>query len=484
MPSTAILIGLTETCRRLERQLDLLDERPATIGWVLVGDDAGEPDEGPVLGRIEDLETIAEQHAPDLALLTLPAAMGGLVTAIRTRLRRLGVPDRFMPTLDDQLAGVGPRSLLEVDPGALLDRPPRAIDERAVDAVIRDRIVLITGAGGSIGSELARRAVRYGPRRLVLVDRSENALFEIDRQIARAAPSLPRTALLHDVVDARATFQHFRALQPQVIFHAAAHKHVPMLEDHPGAAVDNNLFGTRSVAEAADAVAAERFVMISTDKAVHPSSIMGATKRLAELSVQDLNGRSGTAFSMVRFGNVLGSAGSVLEIWDRQVAEGGPVTVTDPEMTRYFMTIPEAAALVMQSAALVDPRAPGGEVFVLDMGEPIRVVDLARRFVEALGLRARLPDGSSRAAGPGDLSIVYTGPRPGEKLHEQLAFDAESMRPTRHPDINIWMLPAPDRRYIERMVATLDPATRPAEPAAVAAAIRQLVPEMVEPAVA
>ena len=461
-----------------------MDQRPLTLGWVVI-EDGQQPidlsNDGPILGELSELESIIARRRPSVALISLPAAMHELIMSIRTRLRKLGVPDRFMPLLEDQIAGIGPRSLIDIDLSTLLDRPPRQIDQMAVRSVIHGKRVLITGAGGSIGSELARIVSRFDPKRLILVDRSENALFEIDRQIARSAPQLNRKALLHDVVDAPATLAQFREYVPEVVFHAAAHKHVPMMEDHPAAAVDNNLFGTKSVADAAHTVKTDRFVMISTDKAVNPTSIMGATKRLAELYVQHINRRSSTGFSMVRFGNVLGSSGSVLETWSRQIADGGPVTVTDPRMTRYFMTIPEAAALVIQSAALVVPDNECGEVFLLNMGEPIRIVDLARRLIEQHGLEAVAPDNAvvlrHPAAKPGSIALVFTGIRPGEKLFEELAFDAEAMRATRHPDINIWELPVPDERFIEQMISQLSPTRRSRDASALAAQIRGLIPE-------
>lgn len=478
MPRTAILIGLTHTLDRLEHQLDLLPDRPVTLGWVLTQPDGGQAAESAptalILGHIDELESIIAHRRPAMALISLPAVMGDLITLIRTRLRRLGVPDRFMPTLEDQLAGIGPRMHLDIDLAALLDRPPRRIEEPAVRGVIAGKRILITGAGGSIGSELARIVARFGPRKLLLMDRAENALFEIDRQIARRFPKLPRKALLHDVVDCDGTLELCRRYQPQIIFHAAAHKHVPMMENHPSLAVDNNLFGTKSIADAADEVHAERFVMISTDKAVNPSSIMGATKRLAELYVQWINQRSTTAYSMVRFGNVLGSSGSALEIWSRQIADGGPVTVTDEAMTRYFMTINEAAALVIQSAALVDGRASSGEVFLLDMGEPIRIVDLARRFIALHGLVPHREGDPPPADGAGVMPIVFTGARPGEKLREELAFDAECMEPTRHADINIWMLPPPESGLMKDILCTLSPEVREPDPGLLAEQIRRL----------
>jgi len=474
--SGALLIGTPGSLTRLERQLDLLPQRPVTLGWVVTERPSATPpgDHAQILGAITDLEAIVARCRPTVALVSAPAAMADLVTNIRTRLRRLGVPDRFMPTLEDQLAGIGPRTHFDIDLASLMNRPPRPIDEAGVRRIVESRRVLITGAGGSIGSELSRIIARFAPESLVLMDRSENALFEIDRLIARRVPDLVRTAVLHDVVDRPGTFAHFRKHRPQLVIHAAAHKHVPMMEDHPAAAVDNNLFGTAAVADAADAVGAEQFVMISTDKAVNPTSIMGATKRLAELYVQDVNRRSDTACSMVRFGNVLGSSGSVLDTWAKQIAEGGPITVTDPGMTRYFMTIPEAAALVIESAALVDGDTDG-EVFLLDMGEPVRIVDLAARFIERHGLTPLLPDLEAEPGGTETMPIVFTGVRPGEKLHEELAFDAECMQETRHPDINIWRLSRPDPDHVVRIIESLLPDRRPAALTDLAAHVHDLL---------
>ncbi len=515
MPRTAIIIGLQETCRQLERQLDLVPGRPVTVGWIVhqkpgEGHSHAQPQAGvaypgageaapaaatrptaaphpPVLGTLEELEVSIGRRRPDVALVTLPAAMASLIGSIRARLGRLGVPVRFMPTLGDQLAGTGPWSGREIDLVSLLDRPPRRIDEESVRGVLEARRVLITGAGGSIGSELARIVCRFDPRKLILVERSENALFEIDRQIARRAPGLDRSALLHDVVDAAGTLGHLKRLRPDVIFHAAAHKHVPMMEDHPAAAVDNNLFGTVSVADASDRAGAERFVMISTDKAVRPRSVMGATKRLAELYVQHMSGRSQTLFSMVRFGNVLGSTGSVLDIWSREISEGGPLTVTHPDMTRYFMTIAEAAALVIQSAALVDSEA-SGTVFLLDMGQPIKVLDLAHGFAALHGLQARAVDPLPADAEPEGarptIGIVFTKPRPGEKLHEELAFETDAIRPTAHPDIQSIQPASPDPDLVDRFVRLLSPGNRPRQAAAIVQTLRDLVPLQMQPTAA
>jgi len=480
MPSTALLIGHLEPLRMLERQLGLLAQGPRSAGWVVCGagdESRAAPDE-PVLGKLADLEWICRKHAPDLALVTIPGIMRDQISQVRTQLRRLGVPDRYFPPIADLLAGTGPRSVPEVDLARLIGRPPRVIDESAVRSVVQGRRVLVTGAGGSIGQELARIVAAHDPARLVLMDRSENALFEIDRQIARSHTAVARRAVLHDIVDADRTLEIFRAEEPELVFHAAAHKHVPMMEDHPGAAVDNNLFGTKAVADAADETGVDRFVMISTDKAVNPVSIMGATKRLAELYVQFLTRHSGTAFSMVRFGNVLGSSGSVLDIWARQLADGGPVTVTDPRMTRYFMTIPEAATLVIESAALIDPDAESGEVFVLDMGEPVRILDLASRYIEAHHLTPLLPGNPDPVGDCGLMPVVFTGIRPGEKLFEELSFDAECMAATRHPHIHVWNLPAPEEGLVKDMIFALSPEIRSTDARHVAASIRRLIPEM------
>ncbi|MBY0261374.1 MAG: polysaccharide biosynthesis protein, partial [Phycisphaerales bacterium] len=387
-----------------------------------------------------------------------------------------------------RFAGAAP----QIDLGELIGRKPYEMDVDAVAKVITGKRVLITGAGGSIGSELAKVAAGLEPELLVLMERSENALFEIDRQIARHFPRVQRRAVLHDVVDAEATMRACVQIRPHAVFHAAAHKHVPLMEDHPAHAVGNNVFGTKSIADASVEAGAERFVLISSDKAVNPTSVMGATKRLAEMYVRGLGDRGhATRMSMVRFGNVLGSSASVLTIWAQQVAEGGPITITDPRMTRYFMTIPEAATLVVQSTTLdaagpADrPAAPG--VFVLDMGEPIRIVDLACRFARAHGLEPRLcfedKSAGDRVAAPAGRSIdvVTTGIRPGEKLHEELAYAAEQLLPTTHPGIRAWGGPGfceQSKGDVSRMVADLHAARFSQDRAAVVRVIRSHVPEM------
>ncbi|MGP1347145.1 MAG: UDP-N-acetylglucosamine 4,6-dehydratase family protein [Phycisphaerales bacterium] len=481
-------------------------EGACVVGWVSIGPEVGDGVGGPEgvepLGTVADLERVLQETGATMALVSAPAAMVGLLERIRALLGRYGVAMRFWATLDDALgrdpvvAGWLPRIADRVDPLALLGRASRGMDRRLVAPMLSGRRVMITGAGGSIGSELARQCAAMGPGELILMERSDNALFEIDRELGALAPGVSRRAVLHDVVDAEATLRRFEELRPDVVFHAAAHKHVPLMEDHPAAAVTNNLFGTRSVADAALAVGVERFVMISTDKAVRPTSVMGATKRLAELYVRSLNGRGSTRFALVRFGNVLASACSVVPVWASQVSRGGPITVTDPRMTRYFMTIPEAASLVIQAGALVESGEP--DVFVLDMGEPVSILALAERFAGSCGLRgvvdwSTAPEGTedlrsgagamrsaggAKGAGRGDaIGIVFTGVRPGEKLYEELAYEGESLVPTPVEGVRAWRGAAPSRAWIERMIGEMSRVRRSLDRDAVHAALRLAVPE-------
>jgi len=462
----ALLVGTALSVKQLHHMLAVTEPRPYVVGCLLPEVAALAFDgASAVLGTFAALDETIEKHDIELVLLSLPTAMGPVARRISQQLERCNTAWRFLPTFADQLAGrsigkfgrpasapssfrlAGNAHTIDgIDPAWLINRAPRPLDEPAIQNTIAGKTVMITGGGGSIGSELARIAARFSPERLIILERSENALFEIDRHLREAFPKLPRLSVLHDVTQATRTLNLLERHPPDIIFHAAAHKHVPVMEDHPADAVENNLYGTRSIADAADHVNAERFVMISTDKAVNPSSIMGASKRLAELYIRDLSRRSRTTYSMVRFGNVLGSACSVLPIWSRQIAQGKPVTVTHPDMQRYFMTIPEAAGLVIQSAAYSRPDARGsGEVFLLDMGDPVKILDLAQRFITAQGLE---PDV--------DVPIVFTGVRPGEKMFESLAYDDEQMSPTPHAAIHRWHDGAPDTARIRQVLKTLD----------------------------
>jgi FlaA1/EpsC-like NDP-sugar epimerase len=282
---------------------------------------------------------------------------------------------------------------------------------------------MVTGAGGSIGSEMCRQLIRFKPKRLILAEQAEQNLFEIDKELRREHRDITIVPYIMDIGEAKRVEHVFSAERPSAVFHAAAHKHVPMMELNPSEAIKNNVHGTRTIADAAVKYDCEKFVMISTDKAVNPTSVMGCSKRVAEMYIQGLNARVSTQFVTVRFGNVLGSSGSVIPIFREQIARGGPVTVTHPEMVRYFMTIPEAAQLVLQAASMGN----GGEIFVLDMGEPVKIVDLARDLITLSGFRPEE-----------DIKIEFSGIRPGEKLYEELAIEGEDVAQTGHPKIGIW----------------------------------------------
>jgi FlaA1/EpsC-like NDP-sugar epimerase len=432
-----------------------LDDDPLKVGASIAG--------LPVLGRTADVGEIAERKRVDRALITIANAPGAQVRRIAELCRDADLETQIIPAIYEIVGEkVNLSRIREVAIEDLLGREPVRLDEEIVGASIRSRVVLVTGAGGSIGSELCRQVARFGPERLVLVERFENALFEIHRELSAAFPHVPIDPRIADVCDARRMEQIFEACKPELVFHAAAHKHVPMMEWNCGEAVKNNVGGTRVVGELADRFGVQRFVLISTDKAVNPTSVMGATKRVAEIYIQALSQRSETRFVTVRFGNVLGSAGSVIPIFQEQIARGGPVRVTHPEMRRYFMTIPEASQLVMQAGAM----GQGGEIFILDMGEPVRIVDLARDLITLSGLR---PDE--------DIDIEFTGVRPGEKLFEELSTDAEHADKTKHPKVFIGRIKPHDWDAVEAGLAVLLEAAELGVAEQVRTALGQLVPE-------
>jgi FlaA1/EpsC-like NDP-sugar epimerase len=385
-----------------------------------------------VRGSIEELDEIARVTGARRLLIAIPTASGEVVRRAVADANRLGLEARTLPALEDLVSGrLGAAAIREVSLDDLLRRAPVEIDEAGIRDLIRGRTVLITGAGGSIGSELARQVFDLDPARLVLLDRAEGPLYDIERELALLAgrdsgtPAREGHARAELVgrlanVASLATMRRVMAEDgPVLVLHAAAYKHVPMMEAHPADAVYTNVGGTLSTLRAAAEAGVERFVLVSTDKAVEPSSVMGATKRLAELAVADEARRSGRPYVAVRFGNVLGSSGSVVPLFQRQLREGVPLTITDPEMTRFFMTIPEASRLILEAALI----GQAGDLFVLDMGKPIRIVDLARDLARLAG---RDPD---------SVPLEYIGLRPGEKLHEALFYDAESIEPTRHPKV-------------------------------------------------
>ncbi len=375
----------------------------------------------PVLGTLDDLADELDARPIDEVIIAIPSAPGSIVRQVAEVCRQKQTPFRTMPGIYELLGGtVSVNRLRPVSITDLLRRELTPIDNQRVGLSLGGKRVLITGAGGSIASELCRQIARWMPSELVLVGHGENSIFEIMVELGNSFPALTVHPLIADVRHANRINQIFSRYRPQVIFHAAAHKHVPLMEKNVEEAITNNILGTRNVVELAIANEVERLVMISTDKAVNPTSIMGATKRMAEMIVLDAANRSDRPFSVVRFGNVLGSRGSVVPMFRRQIAQGGPLTVTHQDIERFFMTIPEAVHLVLQAFAM----GQGAEVFVLDMGQPVRIMDLAEDLIRLSGLE------------PGqDIEIVVTGLRPGEKLFEEL-WDADSVyHPTDHPEI-------------------------------------------------
>jgi FlaA1/EpsC-like NDP-sugar epimerase len=388
------------------------------VGWL--DDDANKAGARvagiPVIGRLDDAPAMAEVHGITHLIVAMPAA------ARQARRRALdiagstGLHVLTVPSSEELLHGRRVDEVRDIEPEDLLGREPVKLDESGIAECLSGKVVLITGAGGSIGSELCRQVARYAPRRLVLVELSEFNLYTIEQELGQLFPDLELVRLICDVKDLAGLRRIFSAWTPHVVFHAAAYKHVPLMEQHNSwAALRNNTLGTYNAALAAGESCAERFVLISTDKAVNPTNVMGATKRAAEMVVSSLVGDfPGTRFMAVRFGNVLGSSGSVIPKFKEQIERGGPITVTHPDIIRYFMTIPEAARLVIQAAAI----GQSGQVLVLDMGEPVKIVDLARDMIKLSGHSVD------------DIRIVFTGLRPGEKLFEELLADADSTVPT------------------------------------------------------
>ncbi|HLE53116.1 MAG TPA: nucleoside-diphosphate sugar epimerase/dehydratase [Anaerolineales bacterium] len=375
----------------------------------------------PVEGTLNDIGRLVDARRIQEVIIAIPSAPGRVIRQVTESCRQKGVHFRTMPGIYELIGGkINVGRLREVEITDLLRRAPVQIDENLIGASLSGRRVLVTGAGGSIGRELCRQIARWGPTDLTLLGHGENSVFETLVDLEESFPSLPLHTMIADVRDPDRLANIFDSFRPQVVFHAAAHKHVPLMEANVEEAITNNVIGTRNVVEVVLNFEVERLVMISTDKAIRPTSVMGATKRLSELLVLDAAQRSKRAFSIVRFGNVLGSRGSVIPLFKRQIASGGPVTITHPEMERYFMTIPEAVHMVLQASAMGN----GGEVFVLKMGEQIRVLDLAEDLIRLSGLEPEK-----------DIEIVFTGIRPGEKLSEDLWDQWARFEPTAHADI-------------------------------------------------
>ena len=372
----------------------------------------------PVLGKVEDLGWVIHKFKIEVVIIAIPSAPKKQISRIVDLCKEHKLEVRILPLIRDIIDGkINAQSLREVKVEDLLGRNPIQLNSMGISEYVKEKVVLVSGAGGSIGSEICRQVATFEPKTLILLGHGENSIYAIEKEIQQTYPQLDVYAVIADVQDFLRLKNVFSKHQPQVVFHAAAHKHVPLMEANPTEAIKNNIFGTKNMSECADQSGVERFVMISTDKAVNPTSVMGTTKRVAEMVVQNVNKTSETEFVIVRFGNVLGSRGSVIPLFKKQILEGGPVTVTHPDMTRYFMTIPEAVQLVLQSGAL----AMDGEVFVLDMGEPVKIYDLAKNLITLSGL---VPEK--------DIDIVFSGVRPGEKLYEELMTHEEVSVSSKH----------------------------------------------------
>ncbi|MSQ58114.1 MAG: polysaccharide biosynthesis protein [Betaproteobacteria bacterium] len=419
-----LVVGAEDGAERLLRELrfnrewravGVLDDDPRKQGRLIHG--------VRVLGGTDLVHEAAQDLGVSHVIFAMPSVAHTVRRKVIDRCTQAGLSVLTVPSVDELVSGkVTLSQIRQVDLDDLLGRDPVVLDNEKLQPLLGGRAVLVTGAGGSIGSELCRQIVRFQPRKLILLELSEFALYSIEQEFQHRFPDIALVCAVGDAKDAGLVAQVLREHQPQVVFHAAAYKHVPLMEEHNAwQAVRNNVLSTWTLASAAKRHGVEKFVLVSTDKAVNPTNVMGASKRLAEMVCQALQEEAGTKFVMVRFGNVLGSTGSVIPKFREQIARGGPVTVTHPEVTRYFMSIPEAAQLVLQAGAM----GAGGEIFVLDMGDPVKIADLARDMIRLSGMQED------------EISIVFTGLRPGEKLYEELLADEERSLPTPHPKLRI-----------------------------------------------
>ncbi len=376
-----------------------------------------------VIGDRNDIVDIAESHRVDEIIIAMPTVSAMEMKGILDICKQTGCELKRLPGMYQLVNGdVSISKLKDVDVNDLLGREPIKVDLDSIMGYVSGKVVMVTGGGGSIGSELCRQVASHNPKQLVIVDIYENTTYDIQQELKRRYPELDLVVLIASIRNTKRVDQIFEKYHPEIVYHAAAHKHVPLMEDSPNEAVKNNVLGTWKVVQAADKHKVKRFVMISTDKAVNPTNIMGATKRICEMIIQTYNNRSETEYVAVRFGNVLGSNGSVIPLFKKQIEAGGPVTVTHPDIIRYFMTIPEAVSLVLQAGAY----AKGGEIFILDMGEPVKIVDLARNLILLSGHKPNE-----------DIQITFTGLRPGEKLYEEMLMKEEGMQDTANKLIHI-----------------------------------------------
>lgn len=417
-----------------------------------------------VAGACKMMPGLVDELDIDMVIIAMPSASSKQIRNVVELCEEAGVEFRMLPKMADLIAGrVSTGALREVSIEDLLGRDPVKLDLPAIRAGMSGKCILVSGGGGSIGSELCRQVARLGPARLVIVDHSEYNLYRIDYELTRQYPDIEIVSMLCDVTDPSAVDQVFERHRPAVILHAAAYKHVPLLEPQVREAVHNNVIGTRTVADAADRFGSEIFVLVSTDKAVNPANIMGATKRMAEIYCQNLSQHSATRYITVRFGNVLGSAGSVVPLFLEQIRQGGPVTVTHPEITRYFMTIPEASQLILQAGVM----GKGGEIYVLDMGQPVKIVYLAEQMIRLSGLE------------PGsDIEIEFTGLRPGEKLYEELFHEKETLVSTEHSKILLARYRTWDWERLQKLLHDISVACQRYDEDSLRGAMHEFVPEL------
>jgi FlaA1/EpsC-like NDP-sugar epimerase len=391
----------------------IIDEDPYKIGKEING--------VPIIGQNKDILDIIIRKKIDEVIITIPGASNQVINEIYNECSKTDCKVKILPSMAELIdETVMIQKIRDVNIEDLLGREPVNLDVERITSYVEGQVIMITGGGGSIGSELCRQIASFKPKHLIILDNYENNAYDIQNELIYNYPELNLTTIIANIREKHRIESIFKKYRPNVVFHAAAHKHVPLMEANPTEAIKNNVFGTMNVAECADKYGSKRFVLISTDKAVNPTNIMGATKRIAEMIIQAISIQSKTEFVAVRFGNVLGSNGSVIPLFKKQIEQGGPVTVTHPEVTRFFMTIPEAAQLVIQAGAM----AKGGEIFVLDMGNPVKIYDLARNLIKLSGFE---PDQ--------DIKIEVTGLRPGEKLYEELLMDEEGLKSTANKKI-------------------------------------------------
>lgn len=435
--------------------IGFVDDDPQKSGMKLHG--------VPVLGTTAQLGQLIERHAIEDVIIAIPTAAGKTLREIVKSCEHCKVRFKTLPAISDIIAGkISVSQIKDVEIDDLLGREPVRLDESAIHNYLSGMRVLVTGAAGSIGSEICRQVARFGPAKLILLDNAETPLYQIEKELAEQYPDLRLVPVLADIRHGNRLDYVFESFTPEVVFHAAAYKHVPMIEYNPAEAVTNNIAGTRTLAEKAHQFGVSNFVMISTDKAVNPTNVMGASKRAAEIFVQALSQKSQTRFTTVRFGNVLGSNGSVIPLFMEQIKAGGPVTVTHTDVIRYFMTIPEASQLVLQAGCLGN----SGEIFVLDMGEPVRIVDLAEELITLSGFTPYE-----------EIDIVFTGLRPGEKLFEELLIEGEGIKPTSHQKIKVLDAVCFDLDSVSQTIDRLTDRSATCDIKGIMDELRTLVPE-------